>query len=139
LESLNYFLFDGFVQPHMSIWVLLCIYSRSLFSMDNLSLRPKSQDNSRTLKFNFLRFVLMWLALCTSCIDWSTNKSISKSLSTHHQLRISQMYILLPHLKTWIILIRLTVFELWVFIILAFFFDVPGIYTCIFAINSYSH
>jgi hypothetical protein len=42
-------------------------------------------------------------ALCTSYIDWSTNKSISMSLATHHQLSISKTYILSPHFKTRII------------------------------------
>jgi hypothetical protein len=58
-----FFVFDGFVQPHSCIpyvhmGFIMHLYSRSLFSMDNLDLRPKSQDISHSLKFNFWRFVL---------------------------------------------------------------------------------
>jgi hypothetical protein len=56
------FVFDGFAQPHSCIpyvhmGFILHLYSRSLFSMDNLDLRPQNQDISRSLKFSFWRFV----------------------------------------------------------------------------------
>jgi hypothetical protein len=52
------FLFDGFVQPHSCIpyvhmSFIMHLYSRSLFSVDNLDLRPKSQNISCSLKFSF--------------------------------------------------------------------------------------
>jgi hypothetical protein len=55
------FVFDGSLQPHRCIpYVhkdfIMHLYSRSLFSMDNLDLRPKSQGISRSL--SFWRFVL---------------------------------------------------------------------------------
>jgi hypothetical protein len=50
-------LLDGFVQPHSCIpyvhmGFIKHLYSKSLFSVDNLDLRPKSQDISRSSKFN---------------------------------------------------------------------------------------
>jgi hypothetical protein len=54
------FVFDGFVQPrncipYVHMGFIMHLYSSSLFSIDSLDLRPKSQDISRSFKFNSWR------------------------------------------------------------------------------------